>query len=410
MNRNAGTLAAVAALVASIATSAAQAQTPSPAPDIAVLLPLSGEYRTLGQRALRSVAMAAEYHDDVVWRTYDSGPDPEAAYRAAVAEGAAIVLGPLGETETRALADDAAELGGPVLTVCSVDGIEDPVRGVYRLRSSLADQAEVLGAWVGARRDDGGRVAHVAVAAPDEDWGTEAVLGLVRGVQRGGGVVTHVARYPVDRPDYNELAAELAGERIARLDVPGDPWRAAPRSSRRRQTGDTRRFDALLIADYDRAVADILPFLTFAGLIASDRGDGAELLGVSSWIGPGLELVGDLAAGAHVVASWHVGDPRPEAESFALDYSSRYADDPVEFDAQVFDAAGFAFSLVLAVDPPPREAIAAEAIAAHRHAGATGQMALDSNGGVVRGFTVWEVNADGRLFPVYELGPDGVER
>lgn len=388
----------------------AGAQMTPPAPDIAVLLPLSGEYRTLGQRALRSVAMAAEYHDDVVWRTYDSGPDPEAAYRAAVAEGAALVLGPLGESETRALADDAAELGVPVLTICSVDGVEDAVRGIYRLRSSLADQAEVLGAWVGSRRDEGGRVAQVAVAAPEADWGAEAVLGFVRGVQRGGGVVTHVVRYPVERPDYNELAAELAGERVARLDVPGDPWRAAPRSSRRRQSGDTRRFDALLIADYDRTVADILPFLAFAGLIASDRSDGAELVGLSSWIGEGLELVGDYAAGAHVVASWHVGDPRPEAESFALDYANRYADDPVEFDAQVFDAAGFAFSLVLAADPGPGQAVASAAIVAHRHAGATGEVQLDANGGAVRGFTVWEVNGDGRLFPVYELGPDGSER
>lgn len=381
-----------------------------PTPDIAVLLPLSGEFRGVGQRALRSVAMAAEYFDDVVWRTYDTGPDAAAALNTAVAQGARVILGPIGEAETRLVAETASAQGTPVMSLCSVDGIEDLGPNVFRLRSSLFDQAYAIGAWAASRRDEIGPPLTFAVAAPETNWGTEGVLGFVAGVVAGGGIVTQVARYPDDRPDYSEVTAQLLGQRIARLDVSGDPWRAGPRSSSRRNTTETRAFEGLLVVDYDANVADLLPFLQFSGLIGAQVAQPVRLYGVSTWFGDALPLVGDLAAGSALVTSYHPDDPRGASEGFTLDYSDRYAEPATEFDAQVFDAAGFVFSLLNDAPALDASTLIDSAIDGHGFSGAAGRLFVDSAGGARREFGVWEVNGDGRVFPVYEIDADGTQR
>lgn len=376
-------------------------------PRVGVLLPVEGENRPIGQRTLRSIAMAAEFFDGVVWRTYDTSGGAEAAYRAAAAEGVQVVLGPVGETESRDVIAVADEVGVPVLLLSGVDRIEDPAAGVFRLRTNAADQAYALGGVAVSGVVSGEDHRLFAVVAPESAWADEAVTAFVASIVDHGGIVTHVVRYPEDSPDFSEVAAELAGHRTRRLQVPGTPWRADARAMRRAEDGDLRRPDAIAIFDYDDVVADMLPFLEFAGWV----GDRAEMpvavFGLSTWNGPRLELVGDLAAGARLTAPFAPGDPRAAADTYALEYSMRYAEEASEFDAQIFDAAAWAFSFVDSLADAEVATAAAALPGGHAWSGACGTLELDANGGPVRELTLWEVDGRGAIFPVAELNADG---
>ncbi len=399
------THAAAIALLVAMAPALVDAQE-LPSIDVAVLLPTEGPLRDLGQRALRDVALAAAYFDDVVWRTLDTSEGAAAAYEQAVALGAIAVLGPLADAELAALRGREEGLPVPVFSLSATHGVEDAGAALSRRRSRRAHPARALGGFVG-RPAPGERPPVWAVAGPDVGWGAEATLGFVRGVSEAGGQVIAVATYDDERPDFAHVNATLGGERAVRLDAGGDPWRDGPASTMRHSRHEARRPDGVAILDYDDRVADLLPFLQFGGFLTDDAETSVALAGTSQWAGPSLPLVGDLAAGAWVVASYHPHDARPAAEAFTLEYGVRYTDDATEFDAQVYDAAAWVFALVDAVEVRDRASLVRAAAAGHEWSGAAGTLRLAPGGGAERGYTVWQVDGGGQLVAVWEIGPDG---
>jgi ABC-type branched-subunit amino acid transport system substrate-binding protein len=395
---------AAALLVFSAWTATAQIQTDE-RPMVAFLAPLSGEWSGVGRRAQRSVVMASELWPGVRVEVYDTGENPGIAYQAAVMDGAVAILGPIGESESRAVVAEAGPDGLPIYLLSSVAGLESLGARIFRLHSSAGDQAHLIGSWHASQRPG----QRYAVMATDDASGHDAAARFVSAVRAQGGVVTQLVLYPSEGFEALPTAEQVVGLRTRRLVAPGNGWSQPPGTRvSASASGRIEPPDAVFIADYDQPVADLLPSLRYLGWISDDPGESVELLGVSYWNGPALAYAGDSAAGAMVTLLHSVDDPRAAASAFALEYESRWAVRPTEFEAQVFDAAGFVLSALSG--QPPHSLNPAAVVRAVDHAavfsGACGEMSLTLDGAVLRDMGLWQVDGGGRFFPVEILQPE----
>ncbi len=381
----------------------AWAQQQDPPPHVAFLAPLSGPNQNIGQRAHRAVVMAVEaWPGAIEVRAYDTGGDPVAAATSAMNAGAIAILGPIGELESRAVVAAVGDAGTPVYLLSSVDGLETLGSNVFRLVTSVADQARALAA-VEISAHAG---ASYAVIASDDAFGGEAAAAFVQAVVAEGGQVTDVVRYPADDLDGTTVTETLSGE-LRPAVVASTAWSRPPVARPQRASVTMPRPDAIFIADYAANVADLLPFLQFAGFITEDSQRSVRLLGPSSWLGGQLRLAGDLAAGANVVATYYIRDSRGPSEAFTLAYQDRWGADPSAFEAEVFDAAGFLLSALqssAALAMAPAEVIR-RVDSAPIFGGACGRLVLTGDGGVERELGMWEIDGGGNAFPLGLITP-----
>lgn len=386
------------------AATAQQAATPD-LPLVAFLAPLSGEWGGVGRRAHRSVVMASELWPGVRVEVYDTGDNPALAYQAAAMDGAVAILGPVGEGESRAVIEEAGPEGLPIYLLNSVAGLESLGARIFRLHSSAGDQAHLIGSWHASQRPG----QTYAVLATDDASGHDTAARFIAAVRGQGGVVTQVVLYPSDGFDALPTAEQLVGLRTRRLVAPGNGWAQPPRTRVSASTaGRVERPDAVFIADYDQPVADLLPSLRYLEWISDDPNQNVALLGVSQWNGPALAYAGDSAAGAMVTLLHSADDPRAAASAFAMEYEARWAARATEFEAQVFDAAGFLLSALTGHDPAGLNpaAVVRAVDRADVFSGACGEMSLTLDGAVLRDMGLWQVDGGGRFFPVEILRPE----
>lgn len=404
--RLAGALALVLAVVVAAPVSA---QPTESRPLVAFLGPVSGPNAEIGQRAWRSVAMATADYPGVAVERFDTAEDPAAAAAEAIAAGAVALLGPIGELESRAVIATLPTGSPPLFLLAGVDGLEDPSRGVYRLRTSPADQAAALVAFV---EDQWASEAPptFAVLAPEDGYGREAALTFVDEAGGGGGTTLRAAFYEVDEPDVGAAVEVLAGTQSVRLAPPADPWRTPPRT-RLSDGGDRERPDFVFVPDFGPQIAAILPHLRFARWLTDSADTSVSLLGLSGWASEALESVGDLAAGARFTQVFDMDDLRGIAEGYALEYRVRFDEDPTDFDAQTRDAAAFVLeAVVAAVGDPSADAVENAAIGRGPFGGVCGDMWISASGGVTRDIGIWEVDGAGRRYPVTVLHPTPPQR
>lgn len=367
-------------------------------PLVALLAPMSGDDASFGRRVARAVQFPIGTRAAVRVEVFDAGEDPAAAYAEAVEAGAVAIIGPVHAWRTEAVLQARRDDDPPLFVLSSVDGVESAAQGVFRMRTSPGDQAEAL---VGVVLADANAPLRIAIFAPDDSYGQEALQAFVAGAAAWGGVVDRVVRYPVDPDeDLTPFVAALAGQRRVELVVPVDPWRTAPRSRDRNGAGLRERPDALFLPDYADRVADIAPFLAFHEWRGGAVSDDVALLGLSGWVGPELEWVGDLVAGATLTQVWDPQDMRPAAEAFSLEFRVRYADEPTAFDAQLADAAAFVAAAVEQAGAPWSADIVRAAALALERPGACGTMRLDAEGGVERELGLWQVDGSGNRYPL----------
>jgi ABC-type branched-subunit amino acid transport system substrate-binding protein len=273
-------------------------------PRIAVLLPLSGQYATYGERSLNGIKLAlGEQGAGIVVR--DTKGDP-AVGRALLDELAGdptigVVIGPLRSKVAEAVAPRAERAGIP-LVVLSQEGISgrwivQPAMTADRQAAALADYAISQ------------NLKKIGVLYPNDPYGTALSNAFRAEMGHRGGQVVGAITYD---PHQTEFSVEL-------LSV--DKWV--------KDDG----LQAVFIPDFAQTAIPLATQLRQAQ-------PGIVLLGSNGWndltkLGPAADAID----GAVFVDGFFASSQRRATQEFVAAYRSAYNSTPEILEAQAYDAA-----------------------------------------------------------------------
>ncbi len=168
---------------------------------VAVLLPLTGRFSSIGSELRVAIQLAPA--SGTTWLFLDTRGEPDgaiAAVEAAVAKGAVGILGPVGQREAIVAARAASFHQLPIALLAPADGA-DPAAGVFRLVDSPADEGREV-----ARLAASESFPTVGVFAPRDDLGQEAADAFIAEATKLGLTVTGQGAYD---PTSGDLEADV---------------------------------------------------------------------------------------------------------------------------------------------------------------------------------------------------------
>jgi ABC-type branched-subunit amino acid transport system substrate-binding protein len=315
---------------------------------VALLLPLSGASAAIGQSMLDAAQMAMFDlgNDKFVLMPRDSKGEPAAAAaaaKAAIDDGANLILGPLFAPQASALKPVIAQAGRPVPVLSFSSDWNVAGGGLWVLGFQPQEQVRrvvSLAAGRGALR--------FGLLAPSTPYGDATLKALTEAAAAVGGQVTRVERYTPGTPDMTDVVrrlsnfdgrkAALAAER-SRLQAAGDAESLS--ALRRLSNADTfgeMPFDAVLIAEGGtklREIASLFPFFDI------DPGP-ARLLGTGLWDEGGLGREPALIGG------WFAAPPPEGRQAFEQRFQELYGYKPHRLATLAYDATALAAVLAKA--------------------------------------------------------------
>jgi branched-chain amino acid transport system substrate-binding protein len=321
---------------ASFAAATEKASTVDPGA-VGCILPLSGRYGALGNRALDAILLAAglfnaEKETPIRILIEDSQSEPARA-GAAVAKladaGVTCILGPLASQEALEAAREAQRLKVPILTLTQREAITGIGDFVFRNFLTAAMQARTVVQY--AQAELGLRL--FAVLYPDDPYGQEMARLFKEEVLRKGGEIRKVQPYRTDQTDFGEEIRALVGMPPAGSDA-GGAGGVPPKPN--------PGFEALFIPDAAFRVAMIAPQLAYHDI------RGVRLLGTSGWDLPELVKTDPShLQGAIFVDGFFAESFRPEVNNFLDAFYAAYGREPDAMEALVYDSAAIAVRLLL---------------------------------------------------------------
>ncbi|MEE4185833.1 MAG: penicillin-binding protein activator [Gammaproteobacteria bacterium] len=227
-------------------------------PQVALLLPLTGPQRAIGQ-AIRDGYLTAHFdigsnseRPDV--RIYDTAPDGAvAAYQRAALDGAAFVIGPLLKEEVSAV---SAVSTLTTLALNTIDGGGPANPSVFQF--ALAPEDEARAAAIRATENG---LLNAVVLVPDSDRGLRILAAFQTELQGRGGQVLAARRYDPAETDFSNTltSALLIDESYARRDrLAANLGKALQFEPRRRQD-----IDFIFVAGNTTSAKLIKPQLRF---------------------------------------------------------------------------------------------------------------------------------------------------
>jgi ABC-type branched-subunit amino acid transport system substrate-binding protein len=318
---------------------------------IGVVLPLTGDYASLGEETLRGILLAAgafgnaagsEDRPRIRISIRDSGGSPARAAKAvtelARQRSISAIIGPLlsGECEAAAAAAEAARI--PLLALTSREAVAADRSYVFRLRTRPVDEVQVLAEYV--MRELGAQ--RFAILYPRDAYG-RGLSGLFwSAVEERGGRVVALAAYEPDATDFADPIRRLIGyELLTREEKEVIKEREALIRSARRLPPEEASvvreearamlgpndeplppiidFDALFIPESHEKVVLIAPQLAF------HEATGAMLLGTDAWNDPELvPIARHHVEGAMYTASFYADSSVGYVREFADDYTATF--------------------------------------------------------------------------------------
>jgi branched-chain amino acid transport system substrate-binding protein len=348
---------------------------------VALLVPLSGANAELGQAILDAAQLALfeAGGDRLILVPRDTGGNAAGAAnaaRAAIAEGAHLILGPLLAPEVQAVKPLARDAHLDVIAFSTVTSLAG---GNVFLMGFLPRQEVVR--EVGYAREHG--IDRFAVLAPNSPYGHLMADALQEAAAASGGRVS--------KAEFYDPAAADGSSAIQRL-MPGGavPGGTATGGA---ATGDTApasvaplapAFDALLLPEGGARLKLI------ARQVRSAGGDAKPL----RLLGSGLWDVPDIGSEPALVGGWFASSPPEARQDFERRYSATYGHNPPRLASLGYDAAALAAALARGqgAEPFSQQAI----LNPSGFTGVDGLFRFTPNGLVQRGLAVLEVDPQGR--------------
>ncbi len=300
-----------------------------------------------------------------------------AAARAALAEGAEIILGPVYGRSVDAAAQVAAAANTPVIAFSSDSALAR--RGVFLL--SFPPEQEVARITEYAMTNG---LDRFGLIAPGNRYGARVTSSFRNEIATRGGVLVHEELYEQDVDAMRDPARRLA--QYSKDVVPAelrhgyDP--EAPGVVQ--DEGYQRGYQAVLVPERGTLLRALAPLFPYYNVNINK----VKLLGVSAWYDPRLTREPALRG------AWFAA-PDPEvAVAFERRFEAAFGERPPRLASLSYDATLLAARL--AQDPNRRRRFSLQAIAdPNGYYGADGLFRLRADGSVERGLAVLEIQPGG---------------
>jgi hypothetical protein len=353
---------------------------------VALLAPVTGVNAERGLALVQAAQLALSVPGAPTLDVRDTGSTPQgaaAAAQAALASGAALILGPLTAAETAAAAPAARAAGVAILAFTNDPAQAQP--GVWTLGITPAQQVRRLTGAVIAQ----GKTRFAALLPPGE-FGTAMATALTQALASAGESPPDIHIHDGSNNNIAATIRDISGyaSRRGPIEARIKAARAAHTAAGRKEAAELSRegippapFDALLMADTGDKLAWASTFLGYYDIDAPD----VRLLGPSLWASP------QMRGGADLTGAWYAA-PDPNARTaFDQQYQARYGGPAPALADFAYDAA--AIARVLA--GLPGGFTVASICRPEGFAGVDGVLALQPDGTVRRGLAVFEIQRGG---------------
>ena len=353
---------------------------------IGVLLPLSGKYEELGQKAWAGVEFAigqfsSTYHTPGINAIVrDSGSDQAQTLRATaeLASGqVAAIIGPMVNAEVAA--QEAQTQKVPIITLTLADKITDI--GDYVFRNFLTPQMQIKSMVSFLVKYMG--IKHFAVIYPKEKYGITHMNVFQDEVVLQGGVVVASESYEVTMTDFKQPIEKLSGHfregsdsvLAQKLEEFLNNYRYYDHSSLYNAETQSSDFGAVFIPDSPAKVAMIIPQLSYYDI------SGVYILGTNLWHSENfIRLVGDHSRKAILTDGFFSGSNNPQVRSFVNDFQATYGYEPGFIEAVAFDTTMLLMEILAQNNILYRSQLKDSLNQVIDYTGITGKTSFDHNG------------------------------
>ncbi len=356
---------------------------------VGLLLPFSHESK-------RVQSVASSMFDSAQLASFEAGNDrfllipkdtkgtaegAATAARAALAEGAEIILGPLFAPSVDAVADVALPFGAPVIAFSS--DMQSGRDGVYLL--SFPPEQEISRITDYAVQNG---LVRFGLLAPANGYGERVSTAFSDEIYVRGGTLVHQERYEQDVDAMRAPAKRLA--QYSKEIIPVElrhgykPDAANTSGAPGDDPGFARGYQAVLMPEQGTLLRALAPLLPYYNVNINQ----VKLLGVSGWNNPRLAREPALRGG------WFAAPDPDVAQGFKDRFRAAFGQTPPKLASLSYDATLLAARL--AQTPRRRDRFTREAIAnPNGYFGADGLFRLRPDGRVERGLAILEIQPGG---------------
>lgn len=331
---------------------------------IGCVLPLTGRYASVGNRALEAVMLASGVFDKFKNSPFklvieDSKSEPDAAKEAVAKlarEKVLCIIGPLGNAEALAAAGEAQKFKIPIITLTPKVRITDA--GDYVFRNYMTNEAQARALVAYAVYEMG--LTRFTVLYPDDYYGREMET-LFRYEAWRHKIKT------VKSKSYNKTQVDFGDVMSAITDAKGIS--SGKKEGEKSQVAQEAviDFEALFIPDTPARVSTIIPQLAYYNI------RGVKLLGTSMWNSVELlKTAGEHVDGAVFPDGFCLNTFYPEANDFIDTFYTNYGREPDVVAALVYDAARMIIKVVEDNDVETREHFRRSLLKLKNYRGVTG--------------------------------------
>lgn len=353
---------------------------------IGVLLPLSGEGRIAGERALWGIELALatlrQRHPAleltlVIRDSQGTSSVAKNLLRALVNEAHVIgVIGPLFSQVAVDLAPLAEELAVPLISPYARDS-RFPFLSTYAFRNSITDAMQ--GRFLAQYARYTLNLRRFAILYPDEPYGKALKDMFIEHIIELQGEVVAVASYAPDATDFRQPIKRIGGvedetlrDLLAGADIRTDTTsgKAAPVAEK-----PVKVYDAIFLPGYYDTVGLIAPELAFYNIT------GVQLLGVDGWNDPKLITIGErFVEDGIFVDGFFINASSPAVSTFVDHYQARYGERPNLLAAQAYDTLELVAQGLLQSGAKTRPQLRDTLLQVRNFPGVSGTTSIDSNG------------------------------
>jgi len=315
---------------------------------VGVILPLSGNYSSIGYQALHGIQLALGIRggnsaNNVRLVIIDSQGKPERARRGVqrlVRENQVIaIVGGLLSKTAYAGAIHAQEMGVPFIALSQKEGLTEI--GPYIFRNALTVDAQILSLVRTAMTEL--KIKRFAVLYPNDSYGVKLSNIFWKTVAAEGGTVTAAQTYLPGESDFKEPIQKLVGtfyveDRKREYQKRLAEWNKKQGNSRRNKPPVSLLppivdFEALFVPDAPKAVGQIAPMLAYNDI------KNIYLMGTNIWNTKDFVRRGqNFVSRSLFTDSLYEGDENFRGSDFYQKYSQVYGRKPSGFALQGYDS------------------------------------------------------------------------